>query len=246
MTPQEKAQHLEEIMTEVLLFAFVDNGFTTYAAAQRVAGDLNLDLLMRQSDLISSFDLSQPLTFEGLIFEGHFNRNLATLKLDTSEWINKVAAMALGKDNLETHYWDSSGKVWSDRGTSRKYKRMRMDMPDEPARRMGVPAGHTANAGNRRPGREGLGPGVDPDRHTTLFDHRRRLQYITDNFAGKPLTTLEPHQTQTSQPHHVLTQIPTLLHRQRRRLNFERPACTGRGRWYEARIIPHLEEGLFT
>ena len=202
MTAEDKGQTLEEIMTDVILFALVDNGFSTYDAAAEVAETIQLNVLMKQTQLISSFRLTQPLTFESLVHEGHFARAPPTLKLDTYEWINKVAASALGRDDLDSHFWESSSKSWSDRSSSAKYKRMRLDLPHDPIHLERDSDDtfhpHTRDArteratdqGRRVSGRVGLADGIDVNNRSKLFDHHRRIQNLTDHYKGQDLDTI--------------------------------------------------------
>ena len=95
--------------------------FSTYDAAAEVADTIQLNTLMKQTQLISSFRLTQPLTFEGLVHEGHFARAPPTLKLDTYEWINKVAASALGALRCRTHVRACEPEVDANVGDGRIY-----------------------------------------------------------------------------------------------------------------------------
>ena len=105
---------MEEILHDGLMFILTDNNICAYREALVCAQKVELDRMLSDSAMLRfiEFPENHPgLSFARLIKPGDFIGSALDLKADAYEFMNKAAALALNKDNVDTHYWNGHSRV---------------------------------------------------------------------------------------------------------------------------------------
>ena len=115
----------EEMLTSALMWLFVDHNIATFTQAEQIASQINLDRLLCDPVMIGQLDMAgrPPFTFSRLITPAHFQFTPEEQKGQYREWIDEIAATALQRDDVDTHYWYASGRKWAVRPTRQEGKR---------------------------------------------------------------------------------------------------------------------------
>ena len=181
----------------------------TYAQAKQMADQCKLNKLLADPVMVGQLDMQgrPSFTFERLISPHHFAETPALQQAANYEWINEIAAVAMQKDNIDTHFFCRTSRLWTERPSSRVGRRGPLanalhretahatsfgGAADVPFMRPAgtPPVGRGTTPDSALPTRNRGMADMDPNDHDRAFRHRERVRTIEQQFRGKTATEI--------------------------------------------------------